>query len=320
MSEENQRGDRFAVGERTSWGAALGNLGLVIFKLIAGLLGHSAAMVADAMHSASDMLASLGVIASFRISKRPPDEDHPYGHGKAESVAAKLVGVILIMAGLSIGLSAIRSILSGTYEEPGRIALVAAVVSIVTKEIMYQVVAANARRIHSSALLAEAWHHRSDAYSSIGTGIGIFAARHGWPILDPVAGLVVALLIIFIGWRTLRSSAQELMDARVDEEMLSVLRQATLDVEGVHDIHSLAARRYGGSYYVDLRIGADSHLTLEEGHGISMQVEKAIKRQCGRVVGVLVHVDPESVHRDDPNGEGHALLEERGSGGCGAFS
>jgi cation diffusion facilitator family transporter len=317
VSEESKRVDRFGIGERASWGAALGNLGLVIFKLVAGLLGHSAAMVADAMHSTSDILASLGVIASLRISKRPADEGHPYGHGKAESVAAKLVGITLLVAGFSIGFSAIKSILAGTYVKPGMIALVAAIVSVVTKEAMYQVVAATARRIHSSALLAEAWHHRSDAYSSIGTGIGIFAARHGWPILDPIAGLVVALLIASIGWKTLRSSAQELMDAQVDEEILCALRQTTLDVEGVHDIHTIAARRYGGSYYVDLRIGADSHLSLEEGHEIAMQVEIAIKRQCERVVGVLVHVDPESVHRNDPAGDGHAMLGKHGSSRCG---
>lgn len=296
-----ENADRYKAGERVSWGATLGNLALVAFKLIAGVVGNSAAMVADAVHSASDILATLGVIASFKISKLPPDDDHPYGHGKAESVAAKLVGVILIAAGLSIAVSAVRNIVSGSFAEPATVALVAAVVSIVTKELMYRVTAITAQRIHSSALMAEAKHHRSDAYSSIGTCIGIFGARHGLAILDPLAGLVVACFVIAMGWQTLRASAQELMDAQLDTDMLTKIGQAAMAVDGVEDIHSLAVRRYGGSYHVDLRIGADPDLSLVQSHDITIEVESAIKKMCQRVVGVLVHVDPESVHQEDPS-------------------
>ncbi|MGI6132485.1 MAG: cation diffusion facilitator family transporter [Bacillota bacterium] len=313
MSGEDTRDDRFKAGESVSWRGMAANLALVAFKLVAGIIGKSSAMVADAAHSASDMLATFGVIISFRISKRPADEDHPYGHGKAEPVAAKLVGAILIVAGSGIAVEAARRVIARDFVRPGLIALIAAVASIVIKETMYQVAAATASRIRSSALMAEAFHHRSDALSSVGTFAGILGGRLGLPILDPIAGFVVAVMIIWMGLRIIRASSDELMDAQTDPATISLVRTAAADVEGVCDVHSVVARKYGGDSYVDLRIGVDPSISVVMGHEIAMQVESAVRSGCPSVRGVLVHVDPESVHVDDP--EGHPLPRQ-GHNGC----
>jgi cation diffusion facilitator family transporter len=313
MSGEDTRDDRFRAGESVSWRGMAANLALVAFKLVAGIIGKSSAMVADAAHSASDMLATFGVIISFRISKRPADEDHPYGHGKAEPVAAKLVGAILIVAGSGIAVEAARRVIARDFVRPGLIALIAAVASIVIKETMYQVAAATASRIRSSALMAEAFHHRSDALSSVGTFAGILGGRLGLPILDPIAGFVVAVMIIWMGLRIIRASSDELMDAQTDPATISLVRTAAADVEGVCDVHSVVARKYGGDSYVDLRIGVDPSISVVMGHEIAMQVESAVRSGCPSVRGVLVHVDPESVHVDDP--EGHPLPRQ-GPNGC----
>ncbi len=313
MSGEDTRDDRFKAGESVSWRGMAANLALVAFKLVAGIIGKSSAMVADAAHSASDMLATFGVIISFRISKRPADEDHPYGHGKAEPVAAKLVGAILIVAGSGIAVEAARRVIARDFVRPGLIALIAAVASIVIKETMYQVAAATASRIRSSALMAEAFHHRSDALSSVGTFAGILGGRLGLPILDPIAGFVVAVMIIWMGLRIIRASSDELMDAQTDPATISLVRTAAAGVEGVCDVHSVVARKYGGDSYVDLRIGVDPSISVVMGHEIAMQVESAVRSGCPSVRGVLVHVDPESVHVDDP--EGHPLPRQ-GPNGC----
>ena len=254
MSGEDTREDRFKAGESVSWRGMTANLALVAFKLVAGIIGRSSAMVADAAHSASDMLATFGVIVAFRISKRPADEDHPYGHGKAEPVAAKLVGAILIVAGSGIAVEAVRRIIARDFVRPGLIALVAAVASIIVKETMYQIAATTARRIRSSALMAEALHHRSDALSSVGTFAGILGGRLGLPILDPVAGFVVAMMIIWMGLKIIRASSDELMDAQTDPETVNAVRVAAVGVGGVCDVHSVVIRKYGGDSYVDLRI------------------------------------------------------------------
>ncbi|HPU75835.1 MAG TPA: cation diffusion facilitator family transporter [Bacillota bacterium] len=305
MSGEDTREDRFKAGESVSWRGMTANLALVAFKLVAGIIGRSSAMVADAAHSASDMLATFGVIVAFRISKRPADEDHPYGHGKAEPVAAKLVGAILIVAGSGIAVEAVRRIIARDFVRPGLIALMAAVASIIVKETMYQIAATTARRIRSSALMAEALHHRSDALSSVGTFAGILGGRLGLPILDPVAGFVVAMMIIWMGLKIIRASSDELMDAQTDPETVNAVRVAAVGVGGVCDVHSVVIRKYGGDSYVDLRIGVDPSISVVMGHEIAMQVESMIRLECPSVRGVLVHVDPESVHVDDP--EGHPL-------------
>ncbi len=327
MSDKDTHDDRFRAGESVSWRGMAANLVLVTFKLLAGIAGHSAAMVADAAHSASDILATLGVILSFRISKRPADADHPYGHGKAEPVAAKLVGAVLILAGSGIAVEAARSIIRHDFARPGLIALAAAVASIVVKEIMYQSAAAMAKQIRSSALMAEAVHHRSDALSSVGTFAGILGGRLGLPVLDPIAGLIVALMIIWMGLGIIRQSSNELMDAQTDPDTILAVREAASAVDGVCDVHSVATRKYGGDSYVDLRIGVDPSISVVMGHEIAMQVESAIRAECPSVRGVLVHVDPESLHVEDPeghpmpgpelNGRVDATLGMNGANGCG---
>ncbi|MCR4426323.1 MAG: cation diffusion facilitator family transporter [Firmicutes bacterium] len=296
--------ERFKAGERVSVATMVGNIALALAKLLAGIVGRSRAMVADAVHSASDILATAGVLASLRVSKRPADSGHPYGHGKAESVAAKLVGITLIGVGLSIALSAYRTIRTGGYGEPGVIALWAAVISIVLKEVMYQVTVATGKRIRSTAVVAEAWHHRSDALSSVGSFLGILGARLGYPVLDPVAGLVVGAFIAWMGVRIFAASVDELMDAQVDPQTIEAATRAAMSVPGVEDIHFMSTRRYGGYLYVDLRLGVAPTLSVVEGHDISVRVERAIAEACRHVTGVMVHIDPETVHSEDSEGHG----------------
>ena len=312
MKSRDALEDRFRTGARVSWGNMAANLALVAFKLFAGILGKSSAMVADAAHSASDLVATSVVLMSLRVSKKPADEDHPYGHGKAEPVAAKIVGLILVAAGVAIGVDSVRKIASGSYTEPGRIALVAAILSIVVKEAMYRITAATARKIESSAVMAEALHHRSDAYSSVGTFVGILGARAGLTVLDPIAGIAVAALIVKMGLDIVKASSEELMDTQADPDTLSAVQSAVGAVEGVSDVHYLATRRYGGYAHVDLRIGVDPSISVVEGHDISVEVEQAIKDVCPHVIGVMVHVDPESVHEDDPAGHGYRSLLQPG--------
>ena len=272
-----------------------GNLALTLFKILAGILGHSAAMISDAVHSASDVLSSIIAIVGIRLSTRPSDETHPYGHERFESVAAIILSVILAATGISIGVNAGRSVLEGDYAElaiPGLVALVAALVSIAVKEAMYWYTKHFADKHDSSALRASAWDHRSDAFSSVGALIGIAGARMGLRVLDPIASLIICLFIIKAAYSIFKEATKKMVDHSCSEEVQQQFRDCVAAQEGVLQIDYLSTREFGNRIYVDLEIGADASLSLKQGHEIAERVHDAVERQFPKVKHIMVHVNP----------------------------
>ncbi len=290
------REERFRKGERVSWMGIWGNVALTIFKALAGILGRSQAMVADATHSLSDIATTTFVLLSLKISKKPVDETHPYGHGKIEAIAAGLVGSLLGAAGVAILLSAIRSISVGVSRIPGAIALVAAITSIVVKEGMFQYTARVGRKLHSPAVMASAWHHRSDALSSVAALVGIGGARLGYPILDPLAGAGVSLFIIKMGYDITVESFHHIMDTAPGENILRRITGIAEEVEGVEHVHEIKARRMGQYLLVDLKLEVDPKITVATGHTIASEVRHKIMGEMDNVADVMVHVNPYKRH------------------------
>ncbi len=283
------------VATRVSLVSIVGNLVLSAFKLFAGVFGHSAAMVSDAVHSLSDVFSSIIVILGVRIAAREPDKEHPYGHDRFECVAAVLLAVLLFLVGLGIGVGALRTVLSGGYEAlsvPGWLPLVAAVVSIAVKEAMFWYTKVNADRIQSPALMADAWHHRSDALSSVGALIGIGGARLGFPILDPVASLVICLFILKAAAAIFKDAIDRMVDHACDQETEAALRQCALDQKGVLGVDLLQTRVFGSVIYVDMEIAADGSRPLREAHAIAETVHDAIETAFPQIKHIMVHVNP----------------------------
>ena len=279
---------------RVSLVSIVGNLLLSLFKLLAGLLAHSGAMVSDAVHSASDVLSSLIVIVGVRLAGREADREHPYGHERYECVAAIVLAVILLVTGLFIGHGAIETITgrASEAEVPGLLALIAAAVSIVCKEGMFWYTRAHARRIDSGALMAEAWHHRSDALSSVGALIGIAGARMGYPVLDPVASLVICFFIAKAAFDIFRDATARMVDHSCSDETEAALKACALEQEGVLGVDLLQTRVFGSRIYVDIEIRADGGITLRASHEIAERVHAAIERRFPKVKHIMVHVNP----------------------------
>ena len=279
---------------RVSAVSIAGNALLSLFKLLAGLLAHSGAMISDAVHSASDVLSSIIVIIGVRLAGREPDREHPYGHERFECVAAIVLAVILLVTGLFIGYGAIGKITgeAGEAETPGLLALAAAAISIVCKEAMFWYTRYHARRIDSGALMAEAWHHRSDALSSVGALIGIAGARLGHPVLDPVASLVICFFIAKAAVDIFRDATAKMVDHACSEETEAALRACALRQEGVLGVDLLQTRVFGSRIYVDIEIRADGGITLAASHAIAEQVHAAIEREFPKVKHIMVHVNP----------------------------
>ena len=279
---------------RVSLVSIVGNLLLSLFKLLAGLLAHSGAMVSDAVHSASDVLSSLIVIVGVRLAGREADREHPYGHERYECVAAIVLAVILLVTGLFIGHGAIETITgrASEAEVPGLLALIAAAVSIVCKEGMFWYTRAHARRIDSGALMAEAWHHRSDALSSVGALIGIAGARMGYPVLDPVASLIICFFIAKAAFDIFRDATARMVDHSCSDETEAALKACALEQEGVLGVDLLQTRVFGSRIYVDIEIRADGGITLRASHEIAERVHAAIERRFPKVKHIMVHVNP----------------------------
>lgn len=271
------------------------NTVLSLFKLLAGILAHSGAMISDAVHSASDVLSSVIVIVGVKFAARESDKDHPYGHERFECVAAIVLSVILLVTGLFIGASAAEKLAGGGMEElavPGVLALAAAVVSIVVKEAMYWYTRAHARRVDSGALMAEAWHHRSDALSSVGALIGIAGARMGVPALDPIASLIICVFIAKAAYDIFMDAVGKMVDRSCSEEMEAELLRCALGQEGVLGVDMIQTRVFANKIYVDIEISADGALTLWEGHEIAERVHCAIEERFEKVKHIMVHVNP----------------------------
>lgn len=284
-----------------SFVSIVGNALLSFFKLLAGVLAHSGAMISDAIHSASDVFSTIVVIIGVKLSGKESDKEHPYGHERLECVAAIILATILAITGIGIGWSALQKILEGNFDQlviPGKLAIVAAVVSIIVKEAMFWYTRAGAKKIDSGALMADAWHHRSDALSSVGALIGIGGARLGFPILDPVASLIICIFIEKAALDIFMDAVNKMVDRACDEATEEELRQCVLSEQGVLGIDLLQTRTFGNKIYVDVEICVDGSITLNEAHGIAEGVHDRIEHEFSRVKHIMVHVNPEGAHEE----------------------
>lgn len=275
------------------------NFLLLVFKFFAGIAGHSAAMLADAVHSLSDFITDIVVIVFVRIAGKPEDKGHDYGHGKYETLATAIIGLLLLCVGFGIfwnGASSIYTFLrGGQLESPGVVALVAALVSIVSKEILYQYTVIQGKKLNSQAVIANAWHHRSDALSSIGTAIGIGGAillGDHWRVLDPVAAVVVSFFIMKVSVRLLIPCVDELLEKSLPEDVEKEIEQTVLSFPGVSQPHHLRTRRIGNYYAIELHVRMDRKITLEEAHSTATAIENKLKEMFGKGTHVGIHVEP----------------------------
>ena len=275
------------------------NFLLLVFKFFAGIAGHSAAMLADAVHSLSDFITDIVVIVFVRIAGKPEDKGHDYGHGKYDTLATAIIGLLLLCVGFGIfwnGASSIYTFLrGGQLESPGVVALVAALVSIVSKEILYQYTVIQGKKLNSQAVIANAWHHRSDALSSIGTAIGIGGAillGDHWRVLDPVAAVVVSFFIMKVSVRLLIPCVDELLEKSLPEDVEKEIEQTVLSFPGVSQPHHLRTRRIGNYYAIELHVRMDGKITLEEAHSTATAIENKLKEMFGKGTHVGIHVEP----------------------------
>lgn len=273
------------------------NLVLSLVKLIAGVVANSGAMISDAVHSASDVFSSIIVMIGVKISAKDSDKDHPYGHERLECVAAIVLATILAGTGLGIGYSAINNLIDGKYNSvtPGMLALIAAIVSIVAKEAMFWYTRYYAKKIDSSALMADAWHHRSDALSSVGALIGIAFARIGFPFMEPIASLVICLFIEKAALDIFKDAVDKMVDKSCDDETVSTIMECARQIEGVEDIDIIKTRVFGNKIYVDMEISADGNLPLKQTHAIAENVHDAIETAFPKVKHIMVHVNPTKI-------------------------
>lgn len=292
--EKNQE----QIAMRVSYISILGNVLLSVFKLMAGIFAHSGAMISDAVHSASDVFSTFVVMIGIKISARASDKEHPYGHERMECVAAIVLATILCITGLGIGKNAIAKLQDGNDAGmviPGILALVAAIVSIVVKEAMFWYTRGAARKIDSGALMADAWHHRSDALSSVGALVGILFARNGYPVMDVVASLIICVFIVKASYDIFKDAVDKMVDKACDEETERELKNFVEAQPGVLGVDLLQTRVFGNKIYVDLEIGADENSTLKESHQVAEQVHDKLEIQFPKVKHIMIHVNPKSV-------------------------
>lgn len=270
------------------------NVVLSVFKVAAGLLARSGAMVSDGVHSASDVFSTIIVMVGYKMSGKASDDNHQYGHERLECVAAILLAMVLCITGFMIGASGIEKIFGeqAVLEVPGKLALVAAVLSIVVKEGMYHYTKHAAKQVNSGALMADAWHHRSDALSSVGSLVGIGGAMLGFPICDPIASVVICLFIIKASYDIFKDAIDKMMDTACDPQTLERMRAVVAEQDGVLHIDSIQTRQFGARAYVDVEIAADGSLTLIAAHEIAEQVHHAIEQNFPEVKHCMVHVNP----------------------------
>ena len=276
------------------------NLLLLVFKFVAGVLGHSAAMIADAVHSLSDFVTDLIVIVFVKISSKPEDADHAYGHGKYETLASCIIGLALIVVGVMMGYNAVVKIVdvvrNGTeLASPGIIALAAAVLSIVLKEWMFHLTRKVAREVDSPAVEANAWHHRSDALSSVGTAIGIGGAvllGSKWAVLDPIAALVVSVFIVVQAAKILSDAIGQLMEKSLPRDVEQRICEIVYEEEGTSDIHHLRTIKIGSQISIELHVRMNGYLTLREVHDKSIAIEKRLRAAFGDSTYINLHVEP----------------------------
>lgn len=287
--------DENAVIRRLSLVSLIGNALLSSFKLLAGVWGHSGAMISDAIHSFSDVLTTFIAWFGVKVSRRAADASHPYGHERLECVASLFLGIVLMGTGIGVGRAGLETIFSGQYETitpPGAIALVAAVLSIVSKEAMYWYTRYYAKLIHSDAFMADAWHHRSDAFSSIGSLIGIGGAMLGFPVMDSVASVVICVFILKVAYDILKDAVVKMLDTSCGEQYEAELQKFVSEQKDVVCVDTLHSRMFGSKVYVDLEIEVDGSKTLQEAHDVAERVHTELEHRFPDIKHVMVHLNP----------------------------
>ena len=290
--------DEAAAIRKMSFVSVAGNAVLSGFKLFAGITGNSGAMISDSIHSFSDVITTVIAWIGVKVSKKEADSDHPYGHERMECIASLLLGIVLLTTGLGVGKVGLEHIISGSYETlaiPSAIALVAAIVSIVSKEAMYWYTRYYAKLIHSSAFLADAWHHRSDAFSSIGSLIGIGGAMLGFPVMDSVASVVICLFIVKASYDILKDGVVKLLDTSCGKGYEAQMEQCIAAQEGVVHVDSLRSRMFGNKVYIDLEIQVDGEKSLRDAHEVAEHVHDEVEHTFPDVKHIMIHLNPTDV-------------------------
>lgn len=271
------------------------NILLFLFKFIAGILAHSSAMISDSIHSMSDVASTIIVIIGVKLSSKEADKEHPYGHERIECLASLILAVILFITGVSVGYQGILTVIEKKHDViviPGILSLIAAITSIIIKEWMYWYTRYYAKKIDSNVLMADAWHHRSDALSSIGSFIGIFVSRLGFPIFDSLAGIVICIFILKVAVDIFKDAMDKLVDRSCDIDTVEQIKQIILENEEVLEIDSIMTRLFGNKAYVDIEIQVDGDKTLIEAHQVAQQVHDKVEEQFLFIKHCMVHVNP----------------------------
>jgi cation diffusion facilitator family transporter len=304
VDKNSQKVDNLdSVATRVSTVSIIGNILLSVIKLLAGIFANSSAMISDAVHSASDVFSTIVVIIGVKLSSKEADKDHPYGHERLECVAAIILSMILLLTGLGIGFSATKNILRGDYgnlDTPGILALFTAILSIVSKEVMFWYTKINAQRVDSSALMADAWHHRSDAFSSVGALIGIAGARMGFPVMDSIASLVIFCFMVKAAYDIFKDAVDKMVDHSCDAETEQEIYDCIIKNEEVKGIDLLRTRIFGNKIYADIEICVDGSYTLSKAHSIAEDVHDEIESSFPKIKHIMVHVNP--ANNDGRNG------------------
>ena len=280
---------------RLSTVGIFGNILLTTFKLLAGIVGHSGAMISDAIHSLSDVFATLIAFLGVKMSQKKADKSHPYGHERLECVASMILAAILLFTGLGIGAAGLKKITAGNYDQlaiPGTIALTAAVVSIVVKEAMFWYTRHYAKILNSAAFMADAWHHRSDALSSIGSLIGIAGAMLGFPVLDPIASVVICIFILKVAYDIFRDALNKMLDTSCSEEYENKIGSYITQQPGVVHLDMLRTRMFGNKIYIDTEISVDGDLPLRDAHDIAQHVHDGVEHNFDNIKHSMIHVNP----------------------------
>ena len=279
------------IGVRVSKNTIIGNFILAFIKILIGFIARSTAMLADGMHSLSDVVTTIGVIIGLKLSHKKADKSHPYGHERIESITSLFLSTVLFLVAISIGYSGIIKIINHSYVTPGFSAIIAAITSIIVKELMYWYTIKYANEINSPSLKADAWHHRSDALSSIGALIGIVGARMGYPFLDPLVAIIIALVIIKVAFDICKQSIAQLIDEAASEDDVQSIIDKINSIDGIYEIKNLKTRQHSNRLYVDVDISVDATLTVEEGHNIASHVHNLIEEDS-KIKHCMVHVNP----------------------------
>lgn len=275
------------------------NLLLLAFKFVAGIIGHSAAMIADAVHSLSDFISDIIVLVFVHISGKPEDESHAYGHGKFETMATLIIGVILLAVGVGIFVNGASSIIDNFKgnipSSPSKVALIAAVISIVLKELLYRYTVRVGQKLNSQAVVANAWHHRSDAYSSLGTLLGIGGAiflGEGWQVLDPLAAVIVSLFIVRVAFQLVKPCVDDLLERSLPAETEQRIKDIILSFPEIGSPHHLRTRRIGNNIAIEVHIRMDGNISLNEAHRLTTNVENRLKEEFGEGTHIGIHMEP----------------------------